>query len=203
MKIISKLLRIWKEKKFWKVKKPLEKKKIIYKPPFEYDYTFKIILLGEPDVGKVNLTQKLCYKLFHQQERLTIGVDFHIKTMKVKGKKIKMQIWDVAGEEQFNFLMPSYCLGANAVMIIYDVTNSKTLKKMDDWVKIIRTKAGNIPIVLIGNKVDLEEFREISTEYGLKIAKNYNLSGFSEISTKTGANVEKIFKNLSELIMNC
>ncbi len=202
MKIISKLFKIWKKKGSQKKKKSIRERKIIYKPPFNYDYIFKIVLLGDPEVGKANLTHKLCYNLFNPPDRLVIGVDFHVKNVELKGKKIKMQIWDVAGEGRFDFLMPTYCLGANAVIIIYDITNSKTMEKIDDWVEIVREKAGNIPIVLIGNKLDLEKSREIAQEDGIKIAKEYNLSGFKEVSTKTGANVENIFEDLSELILN-
>lgn len=202
MKIISKFLRIWQKKGFRKEKKSIKKRKIIFKPPYNYDYTFKIVLLGDPEVGKANITQKLCYNLFNPSERLVIGVDFHVKKVEVKGKKINMQIWDIAGEQRFSFLIPTYCLGASAVMIIYDITNSKTVDKMDNWVEIIREKAGKIPIILIGNKLDLEKSREISREHGIKIAQEYNLSGFKEISTKTGVNLEKMFEGLSELIMN-
>lgn len=202
MKIISKLFRNWKKKGFQKEKKSKVEREIIYKPPFNYDYTFKIVLLGDPEVGKANLTQKLCYNLFNPPDRLVIGVDFHVKRVETKGKKIKMQVWDVAGEQRFSFLIPSYCLGANAVLIVYDITNSKTVENLVDWVDIIREKAGNIPIVLIGNKIDLEESREIPKETGMKITKEYNLSGFSEISSKTGENVAKIFEDISNLILN-
>ena len=202
MKIISKLLEIWKKKGFRKRKKSIKERKIIYKPPYNYDYTCKIVLLGDPEVGKANLTQRFCYNIFNPSEQLVIGVDFHVKTVEVKGKIIKMQIWDVAGEERFMFLLPTYCLGANAVMIIYDITNSKTLDKMYNWIEIIREKAGNIPIILIGNKLDLEKSREISKEKGIKIVEKYDLSGFTEISTKTGVNIEKAFEDLTELIIN-
>ena len=158
--------------------------------------------MGEPEVGKANLSQKLCYKLFNPSARLVIGVDFHVKNLEVKGKKIKMQIWDIAGEERFDFLMPTYCLGASAVLIVYDITSSKTVDKMDKWTEIVRQKAGDIPIVLIGNKIDLEDYREIPQENGVKLTQEYNLSGFSEISTKTGENVDDIFEDLSELILN-
>ncbi|MFX0022885.1 MAG: Rab family GTPase [Candidatus Hermodarchaeota archaeon] len=176
--------------------------KIIYRPPYSYDHNFKIVLLGEPEVGKANLSQKLCYNIFDPSERLVIGVEFHVKNIEVKGKKIKMQIWDVAGEERFSFLTPNYCLGASAVIIVYDITNSKTVNRMKTWIETVREKAGNVPIVLIGNKIDLEEYREIPREEGLKLTQEYNLSGFSEISSKTGENVESIFQDLSELLLN-
>ncbi len=202
MKKISKFLRFWKAKESKKEKGSIKEGKIIYRPPYNYDHTFKVVLLGEPEVGKAYLSHKLCYNLFNPSESLVIGVEFHVKNVEVKGKKIKIQIWDIAGEERFDFLMPTYCLGASAVLIIYDITNSKTVDKMESWIEIVRQKAGNIPIVLIGNKSDLEEYREILKEDGLKLTQEYNLSGFSEISTKTGENIENIFEDLSELILN-
>ncbi|MFX0005486.1 MAG: Rab family GTPase [Promethearchaeota archaeon] len=199
---LSKILRFRKEKRSKKKARSIKEGNIIYRPPYNYDRTLKIVLLGHPEVGKANLSQKLCYNSFNPSERLVIGVEFHVKALEVKGKKIKMQIWDIAGEERFSFLTPTYCLGANAVLIVYDITNSKTVDKIDSWIELIRQKAGNVPIVLIGNKIDLEDYREIPREEGLKLTQEYNLSGFSEISTKTGENVKNLFEDLSKLILN-
>jgi len=196
MKILSKLL------KFWNKRISRKRRKVIFRPPFSYDYTFKIILLGEPEVEKTTLAQRYCLDLFNPSERLAIGVDFYVKTIEIQGKKIKLQIWDVGGEERFRFLLSTYCLGANAAMIIYDITNSKTLDQITEWTKIVREKASDIPIMLIGNNLDSEEFRELNREEGIKIAKKYNLSSYSEISTKTGQNVEKSFESLTEILLN-
>ena len=196
MKILSKLL------KFWNARISLKRRKVIFRPPFSYDYTFKIVLLGEPGVEKTTLAQKFCLDLFDPSERLAIGVDFYVKTIKLNGKTIKLQIWDVGGEQRFRFLLSTYCLGANAAMIIYDITNSKTLDQITEWTKIVREKASDIPIMLIGNNLDSEEFRELNREEGIKIAKKYNLSSYSEISTKTGQNVEKSFESLTEILLN-
>jgi small GTP-binding protein len=195
MKLFSKLYRIWNKLISRK------KRKVIFRPPFVYDYTFKILLVGLEGVGKRNLTQRYCYDVFDPEDKLTVGVDFHVKTLEVHGKKVKLQIWDVAGEERFRFLLPSYTLGANAAMIIFDITKCKTIDQMSNWIQIIREKAGNIPIMLIGNKLDLEESRELMREKGIEIVKEYNLSGYSEISTKTGQNIEKTFETLSEFVI--
>ena len=196
MKIISKLQNIW--------KKIISRKrrKVIFRPPYTYDHTFKIMLLGEPGVEKTTLAQKYCFDIFNPSERLTIGVDFYVKTIELQGKTIKLQIWNIGGEERFRFLLSTYCLGANAAMIIYDITNSKTLDQIPAWTKIVREKASDIPIMLIGNKLNLEEFSELNREEGIEIAKKYNLYGYSEISTKTGQNVEKSFESLTEILLN-
>jgi len=195
MKLISKLLKFWN-------KRISRKRKVIFRPPFSYDHTFKIILLGEPEVEKTALAQKFCLNLFNPSERLAIGVDFYVKTIELQGKTIKLQIWDVGGEERFRFLLSTYCLGANAAMIIYDITNSKTLDQISEWTKIVREKANDIPIMLIGNNLDLEESCELNREEGIEIAKKYNLSSYNEISTKTGKNVEKSFESLTEILLN-
>jgi len=196
MKRISKLL------KFWKKILSRKRRKVIFRPPYTYEHTFKIILLGEPGVEKTTLAQKYCFDIFNPSERLAIGVDFYVKTIELQGKTIKLQIWDIGGEERFRFLLSTYCLGANAAMIIYDITNSKTLDQIPEWTKIVREKASDIPIMLIGNKLNLEEFRELNREEGIEIAKKYNLYSYSEISTKTGQNVEKSFENLTEILLN-
>ncbi|MHA2128247.1 MAG: GTP-binding protein [Promethearchaeota archaeon] len=196
MKLFSKLSGIW--------KKLISRKrsKVIYRPPFVYDHTFKILLIGLEGVGKRNLTQRYCYDLFDPNDKLTVGVEFYVKPLEIHGKKIKLQIWDVAGGERFRFLLSSYVLGANAAMIIYDITKFTTLDQLNYWIQIIREKAGDIPIMLIGNKLDLEDSRELKKEKGIEIAEEYNLSGYSEISTKTGQNVEKAFEALTEFVMS-
>ena len=160
------------------------------------------MLLGEPGVEKTALAQKYCFDIFNPSERLTIGVDFYVKTIELQGKTIKLQIWNIGGEERFRFLLSTYCLGANAAMIIYDITNSKTLDQIPAWTKIVREKASDIPIMLIGNKLNLEEFRELDREEGIEIAKKYNLYSYSENSTKTGQNIEKSFESLTEFLLN-
>jgi len=196
MNIISKFLKNWKKKKF------IKRRKIIFRPPFSYDHTFKIILLGEPGVEKTALAQRFCFDLFNPSEKLTIGVDFYVKTIELQGKKIKLQIWNIGGEERFKFLIPTYCNGANAAMIIFDITNSKSLNQISELTQIVREKVSNIPIMLIGSKLDLKEVRELNREEGIEIVNKYNLSSYSEISTKTGQNVEKSFETLTEFLIN-
>ncbi|MFX1425395.1 MAG: Rab family GTPase [Promethearchaeota archaeon] len=195
MKFILKLF------KNWKRRFSIKKKKIVFKPPFSYDYTFKVILFGETGAGKTGLAQRYCYDIFDPSDKLTIGVDFYVKSIEMHGKRVKLQIWDISCEDQFRFLFPSYCLGANAAILIYDITKAKTLNPMSEWIQIIREKAGDIPIILIGTKLDLEEFRDLNRETVLQIAEKYNLSSYNEISTKTGENVDNTFGILTELLI--
>ena len=157
--------------------------------------------MGDASVGKTSFTKRYCYNIFNPSERLTIGVDFHVKTIELHGKKIKLQIWDVGGEERFRFLLPTYCLGANAAFLLYDITRPPTLNNILDWVSIVRQKAGGIPIVLVGSKIDLNTQRKIERDFGIQISERNNFSGFGEISSKTGQNVNKTFEVLTELTL--
>jgi len=167
-----------------------------------YDYTFKVLLLGDASVGKTSFTKRYCYNIFNPSERLTIGVDFHVKTIDLHGKKVKLQIWDIGGEERFRFLLPTYCLGANAAFLLYDITRPQTLDNISEWTNIVRQKGGPVPIMLVGSKIDLEKTqRNILREYGIQIAEKHKMTSFGEISSKTGQNVTKTFEVLTELTL--
>jgi len=165
-----------------------------------YDYTIKIIVLGDESVDKTSLIIKFISGFFLEDLKLTIGVDFYSKTTNFNDKKVKLQIWDFGGEERFRFLLHQYCKGANAAFFLYDITNRLSLDHLPDWTQIIREHAGDIPIMLIGSKVDLQEFRAVSRDEGILAAKKYNLSSFIELSSKTGQNVEKAFDVITETL---
>jgi Ras-related protein Rab-8A len=168
-----------------------------------YDYTFKILLLGDASVGKTSFTKRYCYNIFNPSERLTIGVDFHVKTIELKGKKIKLQIWDVGGEERFRFLLPTYCLGANAAFLLYDITRPATIDNVPEWANIVRQKGGPIPIMLVGAKLDLETAqRQVAREYGIQLAEKNKINSFVEISAKENTNVDKAFDVLTEMTLD-
>jgi small GTP-binding protein len=163
--------------------------------------TFKILLLGDASSGKDDLIRKYTSRLYPEDTRLSLGVDFYTRTTTFKDKIIRIQLWDVESEDIKGFLLSSYCRGSNGAIIMYDITNFNTLKHVPDWVQLIRKNAGNIPIVLMGNLSNLEKTWDVSREEGIKLAKKYNLSGFVEISTKTGENVEEMFESFSEILI--
>ena len=159
-------------------------------------------MLGDASVGKTSFTKRYCYNLFNPSERLTIGVDFHVKTIELQGKKIKLQIWDVGGEERFRFLLPTYCLGANAAFLLYDITRPTTLNNISEWITIVRQKGGPIPIMLVGSKIDLSSAqRQVPRDYGIQIAEKNKMASFAEISAKENINVDNAFNVLSELTL--
>lgn len=163
-----------------------------------YDYTWKIMMLGDRSVPKTSLTIRYISGFFLDDFKLTIGVDFFSKTTDFRGKKVKLQIWDFGGEERFRFLLHQYCKGSNGAMFLYDITNPLTLAHLPDWIQLIREHAGDIPIMLIGTRLHLERFRAVTREEGLEIAQRYNLSSFVELSSKTGQNVERAFEVITE-----
>jgi len=167
----------------------------------DYDYTFKVMMLGDASVGKTSLTLRYISGFFLEDLKLTIGVDFYSKSLTLNGKKVKLQIWDFGGEERFRFLLSQYCKGANGAFFLYDITNSITLDHLPDWTQVIRDYAGKIPIMLVGSKLDLERFRAINREDGIFAAKKYNLASFVELSSKTGQNVQKAFETLTEILL--
>ncbi len=165
-----------------------------------YDFTYKILMLGDASVGKTSLTLRYISGFFMEDLKLTIGVDFYSKTIDFIDNKVKLQIWDFGGEERFRFLLSQYCKGANGAFFLFDITNQISLDHLPDWTQIVRENAGDIPIMLIGSKLDLDEFRAVPTEDGILATKKYNLTSFIELSSKTGENVEKSFYDMTEIL---
>ena len=136
---------------------------------------------------------------------MTIGVDFEVRSIVVDNKKVKLQVWDFAGEERFRFLLPTYVRGARGGIFMYDVTNYSSLAHIDDWLSVVRKEIKEnekFPIIVVGGKADLKEFREIPAEEGIRVAKSRGVDGFIECSSKTGENVDKVFEALTRLMLN-
>jgi small GTP-binding protein len=170
---------------------------------YDYDYKFKIMIFGEKSSQKTSLINRYFYSFYAEDLKLTIGVDFYSKTVNFEEEKVKMQIWDFGGEERFRFLLSQYCKGADGAIFLYDITNRNTLNHLSEWIQIMRENAGNIPIILAGTNLDLEDSRNISYAEGLQVSRDYDLNGFMEVSSKTGENVEKLFNMvLHSLLQN-
>ncbi|NHJ22834.1 MAG: GTP-binding protein [Candidatus Lokiarchaeota archaeon] len=170
-----------------------------------YDATFKIVLFGDPNVGKEVITKRFLTNLFESDQTMTIGVDFLVKSLSVDGKKVKIQIWDFGGEERFRFLYPTYVRGARGGIFIYDITNYSSFAHIDNWLRVIRKeiRAGDFfPIIAVGNNAHVINDREVPSEKAIRIAKSRELNGFIEVSAKTGENVEKMFEALTRLMLN-
>ncbi len=167
----------------------------------DYDKMFKLIIFGDGGVGKTSLTQRYLTGVFEEARNLTIGADFFVKNLVVDGKNVKLQIWDFAGEERFRFLLPVYSKGANGGIFLYDVTNQSSLQHLTAWLQIVNENAPNIPILVIGTKIDLVSMRHVTKAEAIQLAKSFKLSGFAEVSAKSGANVENVFETITKLMI--
>ena len=164
------------------------------------DYIFKIVLMGDVTGCKNAFVQRYISGFFTGDLRLTLGVDYYSKTTLFKDKEVKLQIWNFGGEERFQFLLPKYCEGSDGAFFMYDITTKQSIDYLSDWTQIIRENSGDIPIMLIGSKLDLHRLREISHDEGTLAAKEHSLAAFLEVSSKTGENVEEGFLLLGKQI---
>jgi len=167
----------------------------------EYDFIFKVLLLGNSDVGKSSLILRYVDQVWSDTFVPTIGVDFKVKTLEIENKQIKMQIWDTAGQERFRNVISSYFRGSHGIFLIYDITNRDSFKNMENWlIEIEKNASQNVLKILIGNKSDLVDDREITTEEGQAFA-NRNGMKFIETSAKMNTNVNEAFETLAKLMM--
>jgi Ras-related protein Rab-2A len=165
-----------------------------------YSYLFKYIIIGDTGVGKSCLLLQFADRRFRPDHDLTIGVEFGSRLVNVDGKDIKLQIWDTAGQESFRSITRSYYRGAAGAILVYDVTRRESFTHLTGWLNDA-SEFGNpdMSVMLVGNKCDLETRRTVSTEEGMKFAKEHNLL-FIEASAKTGHNVDATFEELAQHI---
>ena len=169
----------------------------------EPDYIFKILMLGDAAVGKTSLSKHYIENAFTPDIRLTVGIQFFIKQeILVEGKRVKLQIWDFGGEDRFRIMVPTLCLGSHGCLFMYDTTRPSTLNSHHSWTYIVKERCGkDVPIMLVGNKIDLNDKRAISTEHGIEVAKRSGFTGFAETSAKTGMNIDSTFETISRLMI--
>lgn len=163
----------------------------------EFDYLFKLLLIGDSGVGKSSLLLSFTSNTFEDLSP-TIGVDFKVKYVTLGGKKLKLAIWDTAGQERFRTLTSSYYRGAQGIIMVYDVTRRETFTNLSDiWAKEIDLYSTNQDCIkmLVGNKVDKESERVVSKKEGINFAREYGCL-FIECSAKTRTNVEQCFEEL-------
>jgi Ras-related protein Rab-11A len=167
-----------------------------HKPDDDYDYLFKVVLIGDSGVGKSNLLSRFTRNEFNLESKSTIGVEFATRSIQVDGKTIKAQIWDTAGQERYRAITSAYYRGAVGALLVYDITKSVSFENVERWLKELRDHAdSNIVIMLVGNKSDLRHLRSVNTEDASSYCEKEGLS-FIETSALESTNVEKAFHQI-------
>ncbi|XP_043840052.1 ras-related protein Rab-43 [Dromiciops gliroides] len=172
-------------------------------PDEQYDFLFKLVLVGDASVGKTCVVQRFKTGSFSERQGSTIGVDFTMKTLEIQGKRVKLQIWDTAGQERFRTITQSYYRSANGAILAYDITKKSSFHSVPHWIEDVRKYAGaNIVQLLIGNKSDLSDLREVQLAEAQLLAERYEILCAIETSAKDSSNVEEAFvKVATELMM--
>lgn len=157
---------------------------------------FKIIIIGDLASGKTNILAKYLTNTFEPNSTPTIGVEMKVKDFKIKEDLVKAQFWDTAGQEKYDSLTTSYYKGAKGALIVYDITQKSSFDKIESLLKKLRDNSNkNVSVILVGNKCDLEDNREVLKEDGEELAQKLKIK-FMEVSAKTGENLDKLFQNL-------
>ncbi|PGH18840.1 hypothetical protein AJ79_00253 [Helicocarpus griseus UAMH5409] len=170
----------------------------------EYDYLFKVVLIGDSGVGKSNLLSRFTRNEFNLDSKSTIGVEFATRSIQVDDKTIKAQIWDTAGQERYRAITSAYYRGAVGALLVYDTTKEQTFTNCERWLKELREHADtNIVIMLVGNKTDQKHIRDVATQRGVKFAEEHSdpndekkRVSFIETSALDATNVELAFQTI-------
>ncbi|XP_053179737.1 ras-related protein Rab-41 isoform X1 [Scomber scombrus] len=158
---------------------------------------FKLVFLGEQSVGKTSLITRFMYDSFDNTYQATIGIDFLSKTMYLEDRTIRLQLWDTAGQERFRSLIPSYIRDSAAAVVVYDIANLNSFQQTSKWIDDVRTERGSdVIIMLVGNKTDLADKRQVSIEAAERKARELNVM-YIETSAKAGYNVKQLFRRVA------
>ena len=167
-----------------------------------FDYLFKYIIIGDAAVGKSNLLLKYTQDQFKPEYQLTIGVEFGTKNLEIRKKIYRIQIWDTAGQENFRSITRAYYKNSICAIVVYDITSRDTFNNVSIWIEDCKNQCPkSIFMVLVGNKLDLDAKREISSDEGRELAEKNGML-FFETSAKDGTNVENIFVEAADNIAN-
>ena len=167
-----------------------------------YNYLLKYIIIGDPSVGKSNLLMKFANNKFTEDYEATIGVEFGVKNLQIDNKIYRIQIWDTAGQENFRSITRAYYKNCVCAMVVYDITKRTSFNNVQNWLQDVITQSPKtVLIILIGNKIDLEDKREVIFDEGNEHAIKHGIM-FMETSAKTGEGVEEAFRKSVQEIEN-
>ena len=161
-----------------------------------YDYIYKIVLVGDSGVGKTNLLLRYLKNKFDQNSKATVGVEFGSKNITIDNSIVKAQVWDTAGQERYRSITSAYYKGSHGALVVYDVTKIESFNNVDKWISDLRNNTDEkLVIMLIGNKIDLDKERTVKTEEGQE-KSNENELAYIETSALDSRNVEKAFESI-------
>ncbi len=164
-------------------------------------YLFKVVMVGDPGVGKTSLIMRYVKGFFQHDYKATVGTQIMSKEVYVKNATVKLSIWDIGGQEKFDTLAPAYYKGAAGGIAVFDLTRRETLEKLPKWISRLTTYANpNVSIVIVGNKSDLVDERQVSLDEAMEMADNLGLP-YIETSAKSGKNVIKLFEFIAERLV--
>ena len=169
-----------------------------------YDEKIQLIMIGESSVGKTSLINRYTKNIFNTNHLETTGIEFNSREEKINNKIIRVKIWDTAGQEIFHSLTKNFYRKADGIIIVYDVTNKDSFDKIHDWVKSVHDNIDTyreIHMLIVGNKIDLEESRQVSKEEGEKICKYFDIPYF-EASAKNAEGVRNFMMKIIKDIVN-
>ena len=167
----------------------------------QFDLSFKIIIIGDISVGKSCLTMKATKDYFENYYSPTVGFEFYTFNVKIDEQNIRLQIWDTCGQEEYRSLIQNFYRNSSLAIMVYYIKKKKSFENLEIWLNEIKLKGNpDVKIFLIGNKIDLEDNREVPTEKGQQFCKDNKLDLFLETSAKTGINVEDVFTNAAKIL---
>ena len=167
----------------------------------DFELSFKLIIIGDQNVGKSCLSLRATKNLFEVLYSPTIGFEFMTFFVKINGKTIKLQIWDTCGQEVYRSLISSFYNNSSLAIIVYAINNEESFNNLEFWLNELKTKGNpDINLFLIGNKCDLEDQRKVNKEDGQNFCNNNNMKLFMETSAKTGFNAQNIFIEAAKLL---
>ena len=165
-----------------------------------FDLYFKIIIIGDSGVGKTCLTLQIKKNII-QETKKTVVFEFSNFNLKINDKYINLSIWDTCGQENYRSIISSFYRNCSLAMIVYSITDIKSFNNIDSWIKDLKIQSNpDIKIILIGNKCDLNDYREVSKEKGENYCKQNNLNLFFETSAKTGFNSKNLFIEAAKIL---
>ena len=166
-----------------------------------FDLSFKLIVIGDSGVGKSCLTNNAVKNIFDESYNATVGFEFFTFNVKINNKVVKLQIWDTCGQELYRSLITNFYRNSSLAIMVYAINSKESFENIEMWLRELRTHSNpDAKVFLIGNKIDLENDRQVTKEQGEQFCKDNKINGFMEASAKTGVNAQKIFIKAAETL---